>query len=392
MSNTNEVQVSYIKEVTFGTTPSGALTRLRFTGEGLTANTGSSISNEIDATRMTTDVVRTSFDASGPINIELSYGTFDDLLEGAFQSAGWSSAVVLLSSGSATSNQSAGTISATGIHTNAVVGAWVKIEGFANAASNGYFKILATDTDEITVAGAAQLGADETGASGVTVTMGSQIVNGTTQPSYSIEKNYSDLADAFSAFRGSVVGQFSLEVPSDGFISGSVEFTAKQEEDVDATIGNGSYTDAPTNKSMTGVENVNALIEGRPVAGQANAAQFTRVSMQMNNNLRGRSIIGTLGFISIGAGRLEISGSAEAYFTDSGLYAKYLAFTESAFAFVFEDAAGNAYVLDIPALHFGNGSRTAGEANSDVVAELEWSAKKNATENIMARMVRFPAA
>lgn len=390
MSNTNEVQLAFVEESTWGTTPNSALQIVRHRGEGLRANVDSAISQEIEAGRQTTDVVRTSVGAGGPINFELSYGTYDEFLKALFFSAGWSTAASLYSGSAASVVGATGVISATGIDSSASVGQWVKIAGFANAENNGYFKILATASGTITVAGAEAMVDEATGQS-VTVTMGSQIVNGTTQTSFSLEKKFGDLSNAFSGFVGSVIGGANLTIPSSDFLNGSFDFLAKNESDEDSTIGNGSYTAATTTKAMTAVENVDALIEGRPEVNSSNASDFTEVGVNFNNNLRERTNIGTLGAASIGAGRFEVSGTAQKYFDDSGDYAKFLNFTESAYAFLVSDAAGNAYILEFPALHYTSGQRVAGQANDDVLADFEWSAKKHSVEGIMARIVRFPA-
>lgn len=389
MSDSNRVRVSAIVESTAGTTPSGNLQTLRHTGEELSVVLESKSSNEIRDDRATADVVKTAQSAAGRLNIELSYGTFDDLfLLGAFQSAGWSSAVALLSSGSATI--ASGVLSATGVDTSAVVGQWVKTEGFSDPANNGYFKIIAKASGSITLAGVAAM-VDEGPTASVDVTMGSQIVNGTTQPSYSIEKAFLDLTNTFAAFVGATVNSFNLSFPTDDFITGSFDFLAYNEANASSSIGSG-YDAATTTKSLTSVANIAGIIEGSLSAGAANGAAFIDASMQMANNLRGRRVIGNTGFESIGAGRLEITGAARRYFTSNAQFAAVLAFTESAFAYVLNDAAGNAYVLEFPAIHWATGRRVASGPNDDVIADLTWQAKLSATELVMARLVRFPAA
>ena len=81
-------QVSYlIKEVTPGVTPSsGSWDVLRLTGNTLDAKVVTQASNEIIDSRLSQGAVATSADMTGDLSAELSYGSFDQLLEAAFYS------------------------------------------------------------------------------------------------------------------------------------------------------------------------------------------------------------------------------------------------------------------------------------------------------------------
>lgn len=64
-----------------------ALTQIRFTGESLNFNIENTKSNEINPTRVETDLVQTSASGGGDINFELSYGSFKEFLAGLFCSS-----------------------------------------------------------------------------------------------------------------------------------------------------------------------------------------------------------------------------------------------------------------------------------------------------------------
>lgn len=78
---------SYIiqgEEASYGTTATAAQ-HLRFTSEGLGFVAESVNSEEIRSDRNITDNVRTAIGVEGNIDFELSYGTFDNFMEGVFQ-------------------------------------------------------------------------------------------------------------------------------------------------------------------------------------------------------------------------------------------------------------------------------------------------------------------
>jgi hypothetical protein len=83
----NRTAVRFVKETVFGTTPATpAFRNLRYTGENLVFNQRSVSSEEIRPDRMTADLVRVGAEVSGDVNIEMSYGSFDELIEAALAS------------------------------------------------------------------------------------------------------------------------------------------------------------------------------------------------------------------------------------------------------------------------------------------------------------------
>ncbi len=77
----------YIEEVTAGITPDTPEWKtLRFTGGIPTLSRDAIVSAELDGSRDTKDVRSGNKTVGGDISVELSYGSFDDLLEGALQS------------------------------------------------------------------------------------------------------------------------------------------------------------------------------------------------------------------------------------------------------------------------------------------------------------------
>ena len=83
-ATSNRTDVRYVSETVFGTTPATpALAAVRYTGESLNFNIKNTKSAEIRSDRMTTDLVQVQADASGDINFELSYTSFDDFIEAA---------------------------------------------------------------------------------------------------------------------------------------------------------------------------------------------------------------------------------------------------------------------------------------------------------------------
>lgn len=91
--DSNLTDIGYVEETTFGTTPTAALQILRRTGGALNPTSREIRSQEIRSDLREGPPVRSSQAGTGRVNVEWSYGTLDDLLEGVFMSS-WSGDVL----------------------------------------------------------------------------------------------------------------------------------------------------------------------------------------------------------------------------------------------------------------------------------------------------------
>lgn len=386
MSDANRTQLAYVEEVTFGTTPSAALKVMRWTGETLAQDTTTVTSQEIRSDRQISKIIKTGAEAKGDITIEMSATSHDDLLKGALQSSGWSSPVsqtianltFAAGSGSYTITRAAGSYVTDGYAVNQ----WVKISNAVNAGNNGYGKISALTATVMTISHNGN-GVNETLASGGQIIMGAQIVNGTTLTSFSFERKYNDISNTFAALLGMCINSLALSIPTGQLITGSFGFMGQKEENETATIGNGTYTAAPTTDVMSATNDLQLIME--------NGTRFdvTKLDINLNNNLRTRNQVGYTNPISVGSGSAVVSGTISAYFTSNAIIAKNIDFTSTSLSVLLKDAAGNAVVFDIPEVKITNAKRNGSAINTDVMAELTWSASMDPTELITIRIAKF---
>ena len=385
VSDTNRVQLAYVEETSFGQQVTGSnLQTLRHTGETLKQETGIQVSQEIRSDRQIADVARTSIHASGQINYEMSYGAYDDLLAAALLAADWSSpetvgpvvTIAAVASGNKFTDSGAGFGSLD-------VGQWIKVSGFANAANNGFFKLVSVAAGEIVVSGGTL--EDESAGPTVTITQGGQIVNGTTKTSFNIERTFSDLSGERSLFTGMMVDTLALNAALNAMITGSMGFIGSREESLAASGGTG-YDAAATGEVMNGVDDIAGLLENEV------SVNAQSLGLNLANNLRAREKLGHLGAFDMGTGTVNVTGTLEAYFESATMFDKYLDYTATSLSLVLLDGAGNAYVIELPNVRFTDGSRQAGAQNQDVLANLSFQAFRHATEDVTIRIARFPAA
>lgn len=383
-ADANRQAMRFVAESTFGLTPATpTMKEIRYTSESLGQDTQTTTSQEIRADRQIADLVRTQVSASGDINGEVSYGAHDDFYAGALMSAGWSTPL-LLTGLTLTFNAAGKTITrSTGswISDGVLANSWIRPNGAINAGNNGYYKVVSRTATVITVQ---QVGlVDEVATAACGVTQGAQIVNGTTFQSFTIEKEMQDIANEFAFYRGMAIDQLRFGVGVGNILTNGFSFMGTRELSGGATLAN-AVTAATSGEVMNAVDDVRAILEGGA------KYDLTEINLQLQNNLRARNKVGTLGTTSMGTGTVAISGSHRANYENNDVIDKYLNFEASSLAFVInKTGTTGAYVIDLPRVKYSNARRVAGGINQDILADLSYTAYRHPGENISIRMVRF---
>lgn len=88
-ASASAVQVGYIPESAWGTTPSAAVKYFRATSSSIKAVKSTVSSDELRSDGQVTDMVRVGGSGSASFGFELSYGNLDDFLAAAFRASGW---------------------------------------------------------------------------------------------------------------------------------------------------------------------------------------------------------------------------------------------------------------------------------------------------------------
>lgn len=378
MSDTNLVQLFALKEVTWGVTPAAAMAATRFTGEGLAFNIESTTSAEIRSDRQISDLIQTGAEASGNVDIELSYGTYDQFMEGALgnlfvnlDSADDDNGIV--TSGSIVGNLDFSldlttneiTLGSSVVH-NIVVGQWIRLTG--SAADDGFHKVTTVVGQVIGVESLTTTEVlDETDLATLT---GSMVRNGVTQMSWTMEKFFSDITQYIS-FTGMMVNSMALTMETDAILTGNFDFLGKDSAIAAASVGTGGPTAATTTQVMNAVSHVSGIREGGALL---TGTFISAMDVNVAANLRPQKAIGNLGAVAVGLGQLDVNGNLTVYFEDEVLYNKYLNNTETSVSFVVQDAVGNAYIVTLPRVKYGTATVVAGGINSDVLAEMSYQA------------------
>jgi len=394
-ADANRVGLAFIEEAVYGAGGgSNTLQDLRITSESFGQDNDTAISQELRSDRQVADLIRTNKLTSGGFNGELSYGTYDEFFRSLMATDSWvaetadvgasDSIELVIAAAGDTITASSGT------PFTAAVGEWIKLGGATAAANNSVFKVTAASSSVLTVEPTNVLvdetiTADGAGANG-TVTVASEAVNSTNSPeSFYFERVYGDLSNEFAAFYGEGVAGHTLTVEPGAIVTLAFEFLGKSETSVTATEGDGSNTAATTTTVMNAIDNVEFIMEG------SEAYACTAYNHAITPNLRARQVIGTLGAESLGHGTIGVTGGHTAFYEDKTIMDKHLDMTASNIAVVFKDDAGNYLIFDYPRVKYSNGRRVGGGINQDVLAEMEWTAIRESTEDVTVRIAKIDA-
>lgn len=373
-AETNQRKLIYATESTWGTKPASGWKTFRSTGDSLDATQETTVSEEIRSDRMTSDVIRTSFGASGSIDIEMSYSTYDDFLASVLYSS-WQD--VIESSITATAAISSGTYDgmtkitiADNLITRYKVGQWIKTSGATgnNATYNSRYRVtavVATGSDKGVYVDGTTLGALST-YTNFQIDPFRRLINGTTASSYSIQKQFDDLTNQIVDFAGMRVSTFELSVAAGERITGTIGFLGKDMSIVTSAISN--PTAANTKDIMSSGPNVNSVL-----INEVDVGSISNLSMNIDNNLRALQSVGEIGATNVNAGTCSVTGNLATYLKNLTEVERFIDGDAMSLSFDLNDET-NYYTIFMPKCKYSAMSVPIAGANQDVIAEGEFQA------------------
>lgn len=403
MSDSSSTQLYYRPEGTWGEDPTVAspllpLRELRFTNESLNFSAQTAVSEEIRSDRQVSDIIRTGVETGGDVGVELSFGAFDDLFEGALYNDWTTEADSALAqsptpgpftvAGSPEGTQITSGSPDTFFLNGLSVGAFIRVAGSgASPTNDGFYRVTANDgagTIDVSPALPA-IGADTFSIEE------SHLRNGVTLKSFLVEKAFTDVSEFFT-YTGMRVGTAQINIAPGAILTGQFGFSGEGSTVQGTSIIDGllSPQSVPVaaNDVFNAVDNVgNILIDDVSDPDVC----FTEVSFNIENNLRFQPCIGQLESSGIGVGRTQITGTVAAYFVNRSFYEKYLNFEDTALSFTTTDSAGNTYLFDFPSFKFTNGEVVASGNDQDVLVTMEFTARRDPILGFTVGINRFGA-
>ena len=347
------------QESVWGVTDAVAMRNISMLNDTLNIPTATAMSATIRGDTNQVGIARVAQSAEGGINFDMQYGANDHhFFEGALRST-WSTDVGITASTTIAAVASGNELTSSAEFGNVQVGQFMPISGFVTPGNNGLAKVTAVNsTSSINITGLTLT----VESAGPAVTMkGSFMKNGTTDKSWSIEKEFTDITE-FTSFLGMRVGTLSLTITPGAVVTGSVGFLGKSGASSVTTIGTGTPVASSSNQFMNSTDNVTDI----RLDDVATTNEFSELTINIDTGLRSQPAIGFLNPVGVASGTLKVTGSMKTYFENALLYKDYLDFIKKGLSFAIKDTAGNTYVIDLRQFNLTGDAPQIGGIDQDV--------------------------
>jgi hypothetical protein len=214
--------------------------------------------------------------------------------------------------------------------------------------------------------------------------------HGSTLSYFSVLKRFTDLTNINHIFKGCVVNTWSLNIPKKGIVTGSFGLMGMDFDNggiLSVTPGTATFGTASDNDPFGGATIESITFDNVPFTSCVDSLSF-----QFTNNIRAQECAGSLGPTDFTLGRFQATGSADVYFKDETLFAKYKDAEGFQIKVVLVDPDGNKFSIEFYRAKFDDMEVVAGGTNTDIVAKCKFRALYDSVSGRMVRLVQDPAA
>lgn len=257
-----------------------------------------------------------------------------------------------------------------------------------SATAGGFYTIFSITNDTIVVDRAVPVV-----AAGSPVTIkGSMLRNPgssaeITPQSASIETGFQDVNQYFLV-DGLRCGGVEMEVSAGSIITGQSTLMGRETKRFSTEqLAGASYTvlEAPATEVVSATANVGSL----SVNGVEQATAISSIQFSIEGNLRNQQAVGSKFPVGIAAGRLNLTGTIEAYFADGEMYDRFINHETVSLSFPIIDQDKNTYYFTIPAFKVTSDPIAPGGLDQDVMESMEFSAFRDPATACMIQIDRF---
>lgn len=370
-ADSNEVQVSYVREVSWGTTPNSDFQAFPITGGAMPHGQETVRSQSLRTDAQLADSKRVGLSPTVSYDFEFAANTYDEHLRQVIRSdADWTSDLAISASDISFSSSGNTIDSVAGDFGSVTKGQWIKVTGAANSGNNSWWRVTAATIYSLTVAGGTLT--DE-GAGNTIVINGSQLLNGETLHSMSIQENYTDLTNRWRIAAGVRLNAFSLQQSAGGIITGSFAGDAKQRLQAAAGGGTGTVTAALSKDVVTEVDGFEQIWIDNTVI----TTDVFALGLDIATGNRPRKALGSLPRTAMNQNAPEVTGSIEMYLEDdTWTYdSDYQNFTAFSMAFWVDMQSGDHYLFELPQCKFTAEPATNPGLDSDLMLSFTFAAE-----------------
>jgi len=206
--------------------------------------------------------------------------------------------------------------------------------------------------------------------------------------SMTLETGYNDVSQYFVT-QGVRAGGYTLDIASGAIIKGTTTtMAAKTSRQNASMLGNEmSYTvlDAAATEGISATANVGALL----INGTEASTALKSITLKIDGSLREQQAVGSKFPVGIAEGRLNITGTVEAYFADGSNFDAFINHDTVSLAFPMIDHDQNTYWLTVPSFKIISDPINPGGNDQDVMEKLDFTAFRDTATQCMLQVDRF---
>lgn len=373
MSDGSQTGISIRKELIWGELDAGQLTGVNFTDEDMKFAIENKKSKTVRPDRQTVDLVQVGASTEGGLNSEFQADNLDKLLDGFFWDV-WRN--TNLTAGATGSNLDFQFIVETGSGVGGLIvfgssvsltaikaGDSIFVADAVEAGNNGFHYVKGIDGQEVNVDSPLVNEVSQA----LTTVSGSNLYNGVTKHSYSMERANYDI-DQFFLYLGMSGSKIDFSVEIGEPVMVAMSFIGKDETLTQASLGTGSPTELSQKPSINAASNVaEVIIDGVAVA----ECLLQSIEFSLDNKVEGKKAVGTLGFCGASGKSIDLTGKVVLYFKDNTYYDKYKNSDAFSIRLRFEDNATpkSTYIVSLYNVKFDSATANVTGKDDDVLFE-----------------------
>ena len=367
--------LSFITEVTFGTTPAGNFANLPFSTHSLNLTKDRVAGNDIQADRMPRVDRHGNRQTSGDIVVDLRDADYDAFIESAMLNTFTTSPTIATLTATSASGTATITFAA---QTTApfIVGSTVIVAGVTPVGFNGSFVVTACTTTSVSFLNGTA--GPQTVAGTVT---NSSLKVGVTPKFFSIEDYAADI-DQARLFTGMAVSTMAVSLAPNQMVTATFGMVGK-----DMTLSATQKTQTAASGAAPFDAYSGDMRIGNVAAGAVSAI-VTGLDFTINNSYAPTFVIGDDSAPQLQYGRAEVEGTFTAYFEDVALVNRFLNETESELIVSVNDPTGtNPYVFQFPRVKI-NSADIGVDGPTSRIINLSFVALYDTAQNTNLKIIR----
>lgn len=207
---------------------------------------------------------------------------------------------------------------------------------------------------------------------------------GTTAKFATFERAFADIGK-YGVFTGCMVDSLTLNVPSNGMVTGKVGLVGKNALPVSGTPLDASPTASQTNSPFDG-------FTGAIKEGGSSIAVVTSIDLDLKNSLDPAFVLGSKYAAAITPGRSNLTGSVSAWFDSETMLNKFINETESSLEFTLGDGTTKSYTFLIPRIKYSGGGAVNVSGEGRIALSMPFQALYDSVEATNLKITRIPGA